>query len=83
MQFTVPPGSIPLLRQLEGYEDFDGVTEVLSMIRRGLRPQRRTGSLEHGPHARAEGLRAHSYEDRHPGVHQAQERPARVDRIDA
>ena len=36
VQFVVPPGSLPLLRQLEGYEDFDGLTEVLGMIRAGF-----------------------------------------------
>ena len=36
VQFEVPPGSIPILRMLNGYEDFDGGTEVLDMLRGGF-----------------------------------------------
>ena len=36
VQFEVPPGSIPILRMLDGYEDFDGGTEVLEMLRGGF-----------------------------------------------
>ena len=36
VQFTMPPGSIPVLRQLEGYEDFNPVTEVLLLLRCGF-----------------------------------------------
>ena len=36
VQFEVPPGSVPILRMLEGYEDFVGGTEVLDMLRGGF-----------------------------------------------
>ena len=36
VQFEVPPGSIPILRMLDGYEDFDGGAEVLEMLRGGF-----------------------------------------------
>ena len=36
VQFDTPPGSIPILRMLDGYEDFDGGTEVLEMLRGGF-----------------------------------------------
>ncbi|CAK0813698.1 unnamed protein product, partial [Prorocentrum cordatum] len=36
VQFTTPPGSIPVLRQLEGYEDYNPVTEVLLLLRCGF-----------------------------------------------
>ena len=36
VQFLVPEGSIPLLRQLDGYEDFDGNSECLEMLRAGF-----------------------------------------------
>ncbi|CAK0831488.1 unnamed protein product [Prorocentrum cordatum] len=36
VQFTMPPGSIPVLRQLEGYEDYNPVTEVLLLLRCGF-----------------------------------------------
>jgi hypothetical protein len=36
VQFEVPPGSVPILRMLDGYEDFDGSTEVLDMLRGGF-----------------------------------------------
>ena len=36
VQFTVPPGSLPLLRKLPGFEDFDGDREVLDMLRAGF-----------------------------------------------
>ncbi|CAK0838336.1 unnamed protein product [Prorocentrum cordatum] len=34
-QFTMSPGSIPVLRQLEGHEDYNPVTEVLLLLRCG------------------------------------------------
>ena len=36
VQFEVPPGSIPILRMLDGYEEFDGLVEVLNMLRGGF-----------------------------------------------
>ena len=36
VQLTVPPGSVPVLRQLPGYETFDPTCEVLSMLRGGF-----------------------------------------------
>jgi hypothetical protein len=36
VQFTMPPGSIPVLRQLEGYEDFNPLVEVLLLLRCGF-----------------------------------------------
>ena len=36
VQFTVPPGSLPLLRMLPGFEDFDGERECLDMLRAGF-----------------------------------------------
>jgi hypothetical protein len=36
VQFEVPPGSVPILQMLDGYEDFDGGTEVLDMLRGGF-----------------------------------------------
>ena len=35
VQFEVPPGSIPILRMLDGYEDV-GVSEALDMLRGGI-----------------------------------------------
>ena len=46
VQFLVPEGSIPLLRQLEGYEDFDGNVECLEMLRAGF-------GLKDAPQARS------------------------------
>ena len=36
VQFKLPAGSIPMLRALPGYEDFDGATEALRMLRAGF-----------------------------------------------
>ena len=36
VQITLPPGSIPVLRQIKGYEDFDPHTEVLGLLRGGF-----------------------------------------------
>ena len=36
VQFRVPPGSVPLLRRLNGYSDFDPLQEVLDMLRPGF-----------------------------------------------
>ena len=36
VQFTVPPGSVPVLRTIPGYEDFNDTTEVLQMLRCGF-----------------------------------------------
>ena len=36
MQFEVPPGSVPVLRMLDNYKDFDTGTEVLDMLRGGF-----------------------------------------------
>ena len=36
VQFTVPPGSIPVLQKLPGFENFNPVTEVLRMLRCGF-----------------------------------------------
>ena len=36
VQFSVPSGSVPLLRALDGYSDFDESTEVLRMLRAGF-----------------------------------------------
>ena len=36
VQFTVPPGSVPVLRMLEGFEDFDPLSEVLLLLRCGF-----------------------------------------------
>ena len=36
VQFTVPPGSVPILQKLTGYADFDPIREVLSMLRAGF-----------------------------------------------
>ena len=36
VQFTVPPGSVPILQQLPGFSDFNPVTEVLRMLRCGF-----------------------------------------------
>ena len=36
VQFTVPPGSIPVLQKLPGFEDFNPFTEVLRMLRCGF-----------------------------------------------
>ena len=32
VQFEVPPGSVPILRMIEGFEDYDPMTEVLAML---------------------------------------------------
>ena len=36
VQFTVPPGSIPILQKLPGFESFNPLTEVLRMLRCGF-----------------------------------------------
>ena len=36
VQFTVPPGSIPVLQKLPGFENFNPATEVLRMLRCGF-----------------------------------------------
>ena len=36
VQFTVPPGSVHILQQLPGFEDFSPLTEVLRMLRCGF-----------------------------------------------
>ena len=36
VQFDVPPGSVPILRMLDDYADFDGQSEVLDMLRGGF-----------------------------------------------
>jgi len=36
VQITVPPGSVPVLRELNGYETFDPTCEVLQMLRGGF-----------------------------------------------
>ena len=36
VQFETPPGSIPVLRMIEGFEDFDSIAEVLAMLRCGF-----------------------------------------------
>ena len=36
VQITVPPGSVPVLQQIEGYETFNPNTEVLRMLRGGF-----------------------------------------------
>ena len=36
VQFTVPPGSMHILQQLPGFEDFNPLTEVLRMLRCGF-----------------------------------------------
>ena len=36
VQFTVPPGSVPILQRLPGFNDFNPVTEVLRMLRCGF-----------------------------------------------
>ena len=36
VQITLPPGSIPVLRQIKGFEDFDPHTEVLGLLRGGF-----------------------------------------------
>ena len=36
VQFTVPPGSLHILQQLLGFEDFNPLTEVLRMLRCGF-----------------------------------------------
>ena len=36
VQFTVPPGSVTLLKKLPGYSDFNPLTEVLRMLRCGF-----------------------------------------------
>ena len=36
VQFTVPPGSVNLLKKLPGYSDFNPLTEVLRMLRCGF-----------------------------------------------
>ena len=36
VSFTVPPGSIPILQKVPGFEDFDGKFEVLKMLRLGF-----------------------------------------------
>eukprot|EP00959_Pyramimonas_sp_CCMP1952_P382289 8010528-Pyramimonas_sp.AAC.1 len=65
VQFTMPPGSIPVLRQREGYEDFSPVAEVLLLLRCGF-------GLKDAPR-----LAGHAEEgvgeDRRQGTHQ---RPA-------
>ena len=32
VQFEVPPGSVPIFGMLEGFEDYDPITEVLAML---------------------------------------------------
>ena len=36
VQFTVPPGSVPILQSIEGFETFDPFGEVLDMLRCGF-----------------------------------------------
>jgi len=36
VQFTVPPGSVNILKRLPGYQDFNPLTEVLRMLRCGF-----------------------------------------------
>ena len=36
VQFTVPPGSVNILKKLPGYSDFSPLTEVLRMLRCGF-----------------------------------------------
>ena len=36
VQFTAPPGSVPILQQLPGFENFNPFFEVLNMIRCGF-----------------------------------------------
>ena len=36
VQFTVPPGSVPILQTLQGYANFDPIQEVLAMLRAGF-----------------------------------------------
>ena len=36
VQFTVPPGSVSILKRLPGYQDFNPLTEVLRMLRCGF-----------------------------------------------
>ena len=36
VQFTAPPGSVPILQRLPGFADFNPVTEVLRMLRCGF-----------------------------------------------
>ena len=36
VQLTLPPGCIPVLQQIQGYEDFDPNREVLAMLRGGF-----------------------------------------------
>ena len=36
VQFTVPPGSVKILKKLPGYSDFNPLTEVLRMLRCGF-----------------------------------------------
>ena len=36
IQFTMPPGSVPILQQLPGYSDFNPIAEVLEMLRCGF-----------------------------------------------
>ena len=36
VQFTVPPGSVPILQTLQGYAYFDPIREVLAMLRAGF-----------------------------------------------
>ena len=33
VQFVLPTGSVPLLRALDGYQDFDSAAECLNMLR--------------------------------------------------
>ncbi|CAK0821250.1 unnamed protein product, partial [Prorocentrum cordatum] len=51
-QVAMPPGSIPVLRQLEGYEGYSPVTEVLLLLRCGF-------GLKHAPRLRQVMLSSH------------------------
>ena len=58
VQFVLPTGSVPLLRALDGYQDFDAVAECLNMLRAGfgLKDAPRAWSLELGRVLRSFGL---------------------------
>ena len=36
IQFTMPPGSVPILQRIPGYGDFNAIAEVLEMLRCGF-----------------------------------------------
>ena len=36
IQFTMPPGSVPILQRVPGYSDFNAIAEVLEMLRCGF-----------------------------------------------